>query len=233
MMRLHLWSSAASCHIAMDQSGVLGLAADACCGWVALQMITALCRHCGNEPHTQAIRPCSRCARAAPPILCMLGRPWQHSGGHAHAECLSCCRVRSSCKCWLSSAILVRQAAGTPHCLRMQACSAPCKCMHVQAVHKQWRVPEATLCASALAGGWVGGMWAMTTFRHKTKKASFQEVPGTCSALLVSASLRSTKDWSQKYYASVAANAACTSAVLAMPSLRGRALAALRTQRIV
>ena len=23
---------------------------------------------------------------------------------------------------------------------------------------KQWRVPEATLCASAMAGGWLGGM---------------------------------------------------------------------------
>ena len=30
-----------------------------------------------------------------------------------------------------------------------------------QAVAKRWRVPEATLCASALAGGWPGGMWAM------------------------------------------------------------------------
>lgn len=127
-----------------------------------------------------------------------------------------------------------QQARVTALAVSMQAGRAPCACMHVQAVHKQWRVPEATLCASALAGGWVGGMWAMERFRHKTSKRSFQEVShkeGARKAARCAPAL--TGKWLQKYYASVAANAACTSAVLATPSLRGRALAALRTQRIV
>lgn len=36
------------------------------------------------------------------------------------------------------------------------------------------QVPEATLQLSALAGGWLGGMWAMDKFRHKTKKEPFR-----------------------------------------------------------
>lgn len=38
-----------------------------------------------------------------------------------------------------------------------------------------WRVPEKTLQLSALLGGWIGGMIAMETFRHKTKKTSFRQ----------------------------------------------------------
>jgi uncharacterized membrane protein YsdA (DUF1294 family) len=43
-----------------------------------------------------------------------------------------------------------------------------------QAQSKGWRVPEKQLQLSALLGGWVGGMWAMQTFRHKTVKQSFK-----------------------------------------------------------
>ncbi|KAJ3169955.1 hypothetical protein HDU88_000597 [Geranomyces variabilis] len=43
-----------------------------------------------------------------------------------------------------------------------------------QAQTRGWRVPEKTLQLTALAGGWIGGMWAMKTFRHKTVKQSFQ-----------------------------------------------------------
>ncbi|GAQ89038.1 hypothetical protein KFL_004810110 [Klebsormidium nitens] len=54
------------------------------------------------------------------------------------------------------------------------------------AKRKQWRVSENALCLTAALGGWIGGMWAMQQFRHKTQKKSFQE----------------------KYYASVAGNVA-------------------------
>lgn len=43
-----------------------------------------------------------------------------------------------------------------------------------QAMKGGWRVRESTLQLSALLGGWVGGMWAMKRFRHKTSKNSFQ-----------------------------------------------------------
>jgi uncharacterized membrane protein YsdA (DUF1294 family) len=36
------------------------------------------------------------------------------------------------------------------------------------------RVPERTLHALALAGGWPGAWLAQVTFRHKTRKGSFQ-----------------------------------------------------------
>ena len=42
-----------------------------------------------------------------------------------------------------------------------------------QALQHKWRVPERTLQATALAGGWIGGMWAMQKFRHKTQKQRF------------------------------------------------------------
>jgi uncharacterized membrane protein YsdA (DUF1294 family) len=45
----------------------------------------------------------------------------------------------------------------------------------MQASNGGWRVSEADLCKSALFGGWLGGMLAMAAFRHKTRKASFQE----------------------------------------------------------
>ena len=54
------------------------------------------------------------------------------------------------------------------------------------AVNKQYRVPENVLHGSALLGGWIGGMFAMQTFRHKTVKQSFQVpyfVGGNCLSL--------------------------------------------------
>ncbi|KAJ3257832.1 hypothetical protein HDU77_002517 [Chytriomyces hyalinus] len=44
-----------------------------------------------------------------------------------------------------------------------------------QANTKGWRVPEKQLQLTALLGGWVGGQWAMQTFRHKTVKKAFKE----------------------------------------------------------
>lgn len=38
---------------------------------------------------------------------------------------------------------------------------------------KQWRVPENTLHALALCGGWLGAAVAQEQFRHKTQKTSF------------------------------------------------------------
>lgn len=40
----------------------------------------------------------------------------------------------------------------------------------------RWRTPEATLHLLALVGGWPGALIAQRTFRHKTKKTSFQVV---------------------------------------------------------
>lgn len=67
---------------------------------------------------------------------------------------------------------------------------------------RQWRIPEATLCATALAGGWIGGSWAMQQFRHKTAKQSFKE----------------------KYNTAVAANVAGGGALAASPALRQKLL---------
>lgn len=39
-----------------------------------------------------------------------------------------------------------------------------------QAQNGGWRVSEADLCKTALAGGWLGGFMAMQLFRHKTRK---------------------------------------------------------------
>lgn len=49
-----------------------------------------------------------------------------------------------------------------------------------QALNRGWRVRERDLCLSALVGGWIGGMVAMETFRHKTAKKSFQEKYYAC-----------------------------------------------------
>ena len=40
----------------------------------------------------------------------------------------------------------------------------------------KWRVPESTLHAAELAGGWPGAFVAQRTFRHKTSKVSYQVV---------------------------------------------------------
>ena len=42
-----------------------------------------------------------------------------------------------------------------------------------KAKKKQWRIPEATLMASALIGGSIGALAGMYTFRHKTKHPKF------------------------------------------------------------
>lgn len=54
-----------------------------------------------------------------------------------------------------------------------------------QATDKLWRVRESTLCFSALAGGWVGGMTAMQLVHHKTKKQSFLQKYIACTAVNV------------------------------------------------
>ena len=36
------------------------------------------------------------------------------------------------------------------------------------------RIPESTLLAVDLLGGWPGGWWAQYKFRHKTQKVSFR-----------------------------------------------------------
>lgn len=43
-----------------------------------------------------------------------------------------------------------------------------------QAQNRGWRIPEKQLQLSALLGGWVGGFWAMKTFKHKTIKQEFR-----------------------------------------------------------
>lgn len=42
------------------------------------------------------------------------------------------------------------------------------------AENKSRRIPEATLLAVDLLGGWPGGWWSQQKFRHKTKKQSFR-----------------------------------------------------------
>jgi uncharacterized membrane protein YsdA (DUF1294 family) len=42
-----------------------------------------------------------------------------------------------------------------------------------RAVKREWRISERTLQGTALAGGWLGGMWAMNRYHHKTKKERF------------------------------------------------------------
>jgi len=38
---------------------------------------------------------------------------------------------------------------------------------------KKWRVPENTLHAISLCGGWLGAVYAQERLRHKTQKSSF------------------------------------------------------------
>lgn len=42
-----------------------------------------------------------------------------------------------------------------------------------RAVHKKWRIPEATLLISSCLGGFVGGFLGMHLFHHKSKKIYF------------------------------------------------------------
>lgn len=43
-----------------------------------------------------------------------------------------------------------------------------------RAIRRKWRVPEALLLFVAFMGGSLGGILAMVTFRHKTKKLKFK-----------------------------------------------------------
>ena len=43
-----------------------------------------------------------------------------------------------------------------------------------KAIHKQWRTEEKTLMAIALAGGSLGILMGMKSFRHKTQKPLFK-----------------------------------------------------------
>ena len=54
-----------------------------------------------------------------------------------------------------------------------------------QAQTRGWRVPEKTLQLSALLGGWIGGMWAMNQFKHKTVKQEFRVPYFICVGLNV------------------------------------------------
>ncbi len=44
------------------------------------------------------------------------------------------------------------------------------------AENKRWRTPESTLHFWALMGGWPGALLAQKSFRHKSKKESFQNI---------------------------------------------------------
>ncbi|KAA8497167.1 hypothetical protein FVE85_0896 [Porphyridium purpureum] len=77
-----------------------------------------------------------------------------------------------------------------------------------QAINQGPRIPERTLCLTALAGGWIGGLCAMNVFRHKTVKSSFQA----------------------KFWLSVAANVAAVAAI-AHPATRGSIFNAFRHSR--
>eukprot|EP01027_Heterolobosea_sp_BB2_P011148 GEZU01016254.1.p1 GENE.GEZU01016254.1~~GEZU01016254.1.p1 ORF type:complete len:118 (-),score=10.15 GEZU01016254.1:831-1184(-) len=55
-----------------------------------------------------------------------------------------------------------------------------------QAINGGWRVRERDLQLTALAGGWIGGFWAMQAFRHKRSKPEFlQPYYAACAANLV------------------------------------------------
>lgn len=42
-----------------------------------------------------------------------------------------------------------------------------------RAIHKEWRIPEKTLIGISIAGGSIGMLLGMSTFRHKTKHLKF------------------------------------------------------------
>ena len=49
----------------------------------------------------------------------------------------------------------------------------------------EWRVPESTLHALELLGGWPGSFFGQRVHRHKTRKASYQVVFWLIAALHV------------------------------------------------
>ncbi|KAI9014897.1 hypothetical protein BC832DRAFT_527869 [Gaertneriomyces semiglobifer] len=64
-----------------------------------------------------------------------------------------------------------------------------------QALKRQWRVPERQLQLTGLLGGWIGGLWAMQTFRHKTVKKSFKEPYMACVVGNVLACMGAVAAW--------------------------------------
>lgn len=54
-----------------------------------------------------------------------------------------------------------------------------------RAVRGGWRVPELQLVLWGAAGGWLGGMFGMLVFRHKTSKGSFHLKYGIGLLILV------------------------------------------------
>jgi len=50
-----------------------------------------------------------------------------------------------------------------------------------------WRTPEASLLLVALLGGWPGSLLAMSRFRHKSSKRSFQTPLMVCIAVNLAA----------------------------------------------
>ena len=49
-----------------------------------------------------------------------------------------------------------------------------------QAIHHKWRLTETSLHATALLGGWIGGLWSMYRFNHKVKKQEFMNTYYIC-----------------------------------------------------
>ncbi|KAI8896102.1 hypothetical protein BC833DRAFT_528681 [Globomyces pollinis-pini] len=56
-----------------------------------------------------------------------------------------------------------------------------------QATSRGWRVPEKQLQFSALLGGWIGGLWAMKQFKHKTVKQEFRTPYFICTGINIAA----------------------------------------------
>ena len=55
-----------------------------------------------------------------------------------------------------------------------------------KAKRHRWRIPESTLLALSLAGGWLGALLGMRVFRHKTRKPKFMVgVPLTAALWVV------------------------------------------------
>jgi len=55
----------------------------------------------------------------------------------------------------------------------------------LQAKRDAWRVPEKTLHALALVGGFVGGWVGMFLFRHKTRKPVFKVILAASTVIWV------------------------------------------------
>jgi uncharacterized membrane protein YsdA (DUF1294 family) len=56
-----------------------------------------------------------------------------------------------------------------------------------RAKNREWRIPEASLLLVALLGGWPGSLLAMSRFRHKSSKRTFQTPLMVCIAVNLTA----------------------------------------------